>query len=112
METIFMIIENRKASKPQKFVVRLPQGLDLRSSNKHVALQNLFIYYTQENIGRKYRNNKLKIIAPTWNDKFALPESSYLVPEIQDYTEYIIKNMKHYPLILLILLTSTGLIID
>ena len=38
------------------------------------------------------RHNKLKIIAPTWNDKFKLPGSSYSVSDIQDYIEYIIKK--------------------
>ena len=50
--------------------------LDLRSSNKHVALQNLSIYYTVENIRQQYKRNKLKIIAPTWNDEFSLQDGS------------------------------------
>ena len=32
------------------------------------------------------------MIGPTWNDEFKLPDGSYSVPEIQDYTEYIIKK--------------------
>ena len=46
METIFMNMENSKTNEPQKLVLNLSQRLDLRSSNKHVALQNLSIYYT------------------------------------------------------------------
>ena len=46
VETIFMNKENSKANKPHKFVLRLRQRLGLRSSNKHVALQNLSICYT------------------------------------------------------------------
>ena len=30
--------------------------------------------------------------APTWNDKFELPDGSYSVPDIQDYFEYILKK--------------------
>ena len=41
------------------------------------------------------RNNKFKIIAPTWNNEFGLPDGSYSVLDIQDYIEYFIKNMKH-----------------
>ena len=41
METIFMNTENSKTNEPHKFVLKLPQRLDLGSSNKHVALQNL-----------------------------------------------------------------------
>ena len=46
METIFMNTENSKRNEPQKYVLRLPQRLGLRSSNKNVALQLLSIYYT------------------------------------------------------------------
>ena len=42
----------------------------------------------------KYNNNKLKIIAPTWNDEFELPDSFYSVLDIQDYIEFIIKRHK------------------
>ena len=38
-------------------------------------------------------NNKFKISAPTWNDKFELPDGSYPVSDIQDYFEYIL--IKH-----------------
>ena len=46
METIFMNTENSKTYESHKFVLNLLQRLDLRNSNKHVALQNLPIYYT------------------------------------------------------------------
>ena len=39
-----------------------------------------------------YNNNKCKKSAPTWNDKFELPHGSYLVSDIQDYFEYILKK--------------------
>ena len=51
-------------------------------TNEHVALQELSIYYTQKNIRKQYKNNKLKIIATTWNDKFELPDSFYLLSDI------------------------------
>ena len=57
METIFMNKENSKTNEPHKFVFNLSQRLDLRSSNKHVALQNLSIYYTLKNIRKQYRNS-------------------------------------------------------
>ena len=31
------------------------------------------------------------ISAPTWNDKFELPDGSHSVSNIQDYFEYILK---------------------
>ena len=36
-----MNTENRKASKPHKVFLCLPQRLDLRNPNKQVSLQNL-----------------------------------------------------------------------
>ena len=39
-----------------------------------------------------YNSNKFKISAPTWNDKFELPDESYSVSNIQDYFEYIVKG--------------------
>ena len=41
------------------------------------------------------QKNKSKILAPTWNEKFQLPDRSYSVSDIQDCFEYIIK--KHEP---------------
>ena len=92
MEIIFMNTENRKTNEPHKFVLDLSQRLDLRGSDKHVALQNLSIYHTWKNIRKQCKNNKLKIIAPTWNDEFELPDGSYSVPDIQVYIKFIIKK--------------------
>ena len=63
-----------KNEKKNKFILNLSQRLDLRSSNKHVPLQNLAIYYIWKNIRWQYKNNKLKIVAVTWNDEFKLPD--------------------------------------
>ena len=52
------------------------------------------IYYTWKNIRSQYNNNKFKISAPTWNDTFDLPDGSYLIADIQDYFEFIIKKHK------------------
>ena len=46
LETIFMDLENSKTNEPHKCVLNLSQRLDLKSSNKHIALENLSIYYT------------------------------------------------------------------
>ena len=69
-----MNIENSKTNQIHKFVFDLSHRLDLRSSNKHVALQNLSINYTWKNIRQHYKNNKLKETTATWNDEFELPE--------------------------------------
>ena len=41
-----MNTENSKTNEPHKFILNLSQRLDFKSSNKHVALQNLPIFYT------------------------------------------------------------------
>ena len=78
--------ENSKTSKPHVLIFKLTDKLDLRRGEKSIALSNLSIYYTWKNIKSSY-NNKFKISAPTWNDKFELPVSN-----IQDYFEYIFKQ--------------------
>ena len=47
-----------------------------------MALANLSIYYTWKNIKSAYNNNKFKISAPTWNDKFDFPDGSYSIADI------------------------------
>ena len=58
-----------------------------------MAWVNLSIYYPWNNIKSVYNNNnKFKISAPTWNDKFDLLNGSYSISDIEDYFEYIIKK--------------------
>ena len=52
------------------------------------------IYYTRNTVKKLFKNDKFKISAPTWNDKFYLPDGSYSVSDIQQYFEYIIKKLK------------------
>ena len=59
---------------------------------KRIALSNLSIYYTWKNIKSSYNNYKFKKSAPTWTAEFELPEGSYLISDIQDYLEYILKK--------------------
>ena len=60
METIFRNTKNSKTNKPHKSVFNLSQRLDIKRADKHVALQNLSIYYTWKNIRKQYKNSKLK----------------------------------------------------
>ena len=75
--------ENSKTSKPHVLILKLTNNLDLRIGEKIIALSNLSIYYTWKNIKKSYNNNKLKKSAPTWNDKFELPNGLYSVSDIQ-----------------------------
>ena len=84
--------ENSKTSKPHVLTLKLTNKLDLRIGEKVITLSNLSIYYTWRNIKSSYNNNKFKISAPTWNDKFELPDGSYSVSDIQDYFEFILEK--------------------
>ena len=92
MDTIFMNSENSKTSKPHILKLKLTDKLDLRVDRKVIALSNLSIYYTWNNIKSSYNNNKFTISAPTWNEEFTLPDGSYSISDIQDYFEYILKK--------------------
>ena len=92
MDTIFMDSKNRRTSEYHVLVLKLSNKLDLRRSQKTVALSNLSIYYTWKNIKSSYNNNKFKISTPTWSEEFELPDGSYSVLDIQDYFEYILKK--------------------
>ena len=86
--------KNSLTSKPHVLILKFTDKLDLRRGDNRIALSNLSIYYTWKNIKSSYNNNKFKISAPTWNDKFELSDRSYFVSDIQDYFEYILKTME------------------
>ena len=65
-------------------VLKLVDKLDLRRSQKSVALSNLSIYHTWRNMKSSYKNSKFKVSAPTWIDEFELLDGSYSVSDIQD----------------------------
>ena len=92
METFFINTKNSKTSQLNKFVYNLIDKLNLKNPNKNMALANLSIYCTWKNIKKSYNNNKFKILAPTWNETFDLPDGSYSIASIQNYFEYIIKK--------------------
>ena len=70
----------------------LSDKLDLRLNKKIIALSNVSMYYTWNNIKSSYNNSKFKISTPTWNEEFNLPDGSYSVSDIQDYFQYILKK--------------------
>ena len=62
--------EDSKTSDPQRLLLNLSGKINLKRSDKYVALSNLSIYYTWENLKKSYKNNKFKISASTWNEEF------------------------------------------
>ena len=88
-----MNTENSKTNEPHRFKFPLVDKLDLKDSNRNMTLANLSIYYTQKNIKSLYNNNKFKNSPPSWNDEFDLPDGTFSIADIQDYIEFIIKNI-------------------
>ena len=82
--------ENSNTSEPHILILQLTDELESTRGEEITVLSNLSIYYTWKNIKSSYNNNKFKILATTWNDKFESPNGSlYFVSNIQDYFEYI-----------------------
>ena len=74
-----MNTKNSKNNEPHIFRSSLVDKPNLKDLNKNMTLANLSIYYTWKNIKSAYKNNKFKISAPTWNDKFDLLDGSYFI---------------------------------
>ena len=91
METFFMNTKNCKTTESNRFRLYLTDKFDLRG-NKTIALANLSIYYTWQNIKSEYKNNKFKITAPTWDKTFDVSDGSYTIADIEDYFLYVIKK--------------------
>ena len=101
MNTIFMNSKNGKTSDPHR--LNLTDKIDLKRKKKYLASWKK-IKMEKYNMGKKngektwknikkwYKNNKFKISAPTWNEKFELLDGSYSLSEIQGYFKYILKK--------------------
>ena len=64
---------NSKANESNRFVYQFTDKLNLKNPGKNIALANVSIYYTWNNIKSEYNSNKFKIHSSTWNDEFNLP---------------------------------------
>ena len=84
--------EHSKTYEPHLLLIKIADKLDLREGEKSIAISNLSNYYTWKNIKVHTITKKFKISAPTWNDKFELPDGSYSVSYIQKIFWYILKN--------------------
>ena len=76
--------KNSRTSDPHRRLLNLTDKIDFR--------RKLSIYYIWKNRKKSYKNNKFKILTPTWNEEFELPDGSYSISDIQDYFEYILKT--------------------
>ena len=68
--------ENSKTFDHHRLLLNLADKINLKKNDKYIAFSNLSIYYTSINIKKSYKNNKFKISAPTWNEKYELPDQS------------------------------------
>ena len=69
MKTIFINSENSKTANLHELLLKLTiNGIDFPRGESATH---------EENIKTSYKRNKFKISAPTWNDKFELPDGSY-----------------------------------
>ena len=92
MDNLFMNSKNNVTSYPYRILFNLRYKINLKRSDKYVALSNLSIYYTWKNIKKSYKNNTLEISALTWNEEFELPDGSYSLSVIQKYFQYSLKK--------------------
>ena len=82
MDIISMNSKNSKTSDPHRLLDNLTDKIDVKRKYKYIALSNLSIYYTWKNVKKSYKNNKFKILAPTWNEEFELPDGSDSISDI------------------------------
>lgn len=96
MNAIFINSKNAKTNDKHRFRLNLTTSLNLKIKVKNIALANLSIYYTWNNIKSSSNNNKFKLISNVstnkWNESFDLPDGSYNVEDIQIYVNYIISK--------------------
>ena len=73
-------------SDPHRLLLKLADVINLKRSDKYVALSNLSIYDTCKNIKKIIQNNKCKVSGPTWN-------LNYLMDHILNQIFKIILNI-------------------
>ena len=69
MDTIFLNSENSKTSNLHGLLHNLSDKINLKRSDKYVALSNLGNYYAWKN-KKSYKSIIFKILAPAWNQQF------------------------------------------
>ena len=61
MDTMFINSANIITFNPKRLLLNLSHKINLKRSDKYVALSNLSIYSISENITKSCKNNKFKI---------------------------------------------------
>ena len=68
MDTIVLISKNSKTSDPHGLLLDLSEKINLKRSDKYIALSNISIYHTWKNFKTSYKSNRFKTSAPTENE--------------------------------------------
>ena len=55
MDTIFMNSENSKISDSHRLLLNLTEKINLKRSDKYIALLNLSIYFTWKNVEKSFK---------------------------------------------------------
>ena len=79
--------ENSKTIDPQRLLLNLTNKINLKRSDKYVALSNLSIYSTWKNFKKLYKNNNLK-----YQRRHEMKSLNYLINHI---LFQIFKNAYH-----------------
>ena len=86
--------KNSGTTDTHRLLLNITNKINLKRSDKYIAISNLSIYYTWKNIKKSYKNNKFKISTQRWNEEFELPDGSYSISDIQDHFKYILKKIE------------------
>ena len=86
--------KNSGTTDTHRLLLNITNKINLKRSDKYIAISNLSIYYTWKNIKKSYKNNKFKISTQRWNEEFELPDGSYSISDIQDHFKYILKRIE------------------
>ena len=57
MDSIFMYSQNSKTTDPHRLLLNLTDKINLKRSDKYIALSNPSIYYTWMDIKKSYKKN-------------------------------------------------------
>ena len=73
---------NLNINDPHRLLLNLSHKMNLRKSDKYVALSNLSMYYTQKNVKKSCNCSKCMMSAPTCIEKFELPNINHILYQI------------------------------
>ena len=101
MDTIFTIPVNSKTSDPHRLLLNLSDMIDEYDYDEYLLHQILaFTIHGKISKYKKksYKNNKVQY--QLQHKEFQLPDGSYSLSNIQDYSEDVIKNHKQLQIII------------